>query len=87
MVCPMVRVGWSILMEAVTRVLSSRECLVGRVDLSVRKDGTTRENFSRSKLREKEFLHFRTLGIDMRVNGKGIFPMAEVNKLGLNLVS
>ena len=73
-------------MEAVTRVLSLRECLVGRVDLSVHKDGTIRENFSKNKLKEKEFLLFRILDIDMKVNGKEIFLMVEVNKLGLNLV-
>ena len=86
MACPMVRVDWSILMEAVTRGLSSRECPAGKVDLSARKGGTTRDNFSRNKHRGKEFLPFRALDIDIRASGKEIFPMAEVNKLGLNLV-
>ena len=72
-------------MVVVIEGLLSKESQVDKEDLSVHKAGIMKENFLKSKLKEKASLLLKILDIDTKDNGKDSFPMEEENKLGSNL--
>ena len=80
------RVNLSILMEEYILVLLSKVYPAEKEDLSVRKDGTTKVNFTKNKLKEEEFSAIRAQDIDMKDSGKEICQMEEENKLGSSQV-
>ena len=80
--CPMVKEDSSILMAVATKELLLRAFQVVKEGSSALRDGIMKENCIKNKLREEESLLFKILDIDMQDNGKAIFPMEEVKKLG-----
>jgi len=65
--------------------LSSKVFRVVRVGLLAHKDGTMKGSCSKNKLKEKESLRTRILGIDIRESGKVTFLMEKGNRLGSDL--
>ena len=82
MECRMDKEDLSILMAVATKELLLRAFLVVKEDSSALRDGIMKGNCINSKLREEEFLLLKILDIGMKDNGRAIFQMEEVKKLG-----
>jgi hypothetical protein len=81
--CPTAKGICFTLMEALIKDLLSRVYPADKADLLALKVGTTKDNYLKNKLKEKESSALNLSAIDMRANGKVTCPTVKAERLGL----